>query len=110
MNAANEQIIFQLILHGGNGRSYAMEAISEAKQGNYSKAKEKLASADEELRHAHKIQTELVQMEASGARIDISLLMIHAQDHLMNAITLRDLAREFVELYEHMEQYKKFDS
>jgi PTS system cellobiose-specific IIA component len=26
--------------------------------------------------------------------------MIHAQDHLMNAITVKDLSTEFVELYE----------
>jgi len=26
--------------------------------------------------------------------------MVHAQDHLMNAITLKDLASEFVDMYE----------
>jgi cellobiose PTS system EIIA component len=26
--------------------------------------------------------------------------MVHAQDHLMNAITVIDMAREFVDLYE----------
>jgi len=29
----------------------------------------------------------------------MSLLMIHAQDHLMNAMTVKDLAAEMVELY-----------
>lgn len=28
--------------------------------------------------------------------------MIHAQDHLMNAMTMKDLATEIVELYEKM--------
>ena len=28
--------------------------------------------------------------------------MIHAQDHLMNSITVKDLATEFVDLYEKM--------
>ncbi len=28
--------------------------------------------------------------------------MVHAQDHLMNAITVKELASEFVELYKKM--------
>ena len=30
--------------------------------------------------------------------------MVHAQDHLMGAITVRDLAREIVELYRREER------
>ena len=26
--------------------------------------------------------------------------MVHAQDHLMNAITVKDMAEEFIDLYE----------
>jgi cellobiose PTS system EIIA component len=102
MSLNNEEIIFQLILHGGNGRSFAMEAISAAKQGDYATAREKIAKANEELTSAHKIQTEIIQKETSGLKTDISLLMIHAQDHLMNALTIRDLAAEFVDLYESL--------
>lgn len=92
--------IFKLILHGGNGRSSAMEAITAAKEGNFLEAKEKLKQAGEELNQAHHIQTSLIQGETRGENNEISLLMIHAQDHLMNAITVKDLSTEFVELYE----------
>lgn len=34
-----EQTIFQIILHGGNGRSFCMEAIAEAKKGDFAEAK-----------------------------------------------------------------------
>jgi cellobiose PTS system EIIA component len=100
MSINNENIIFQLILHGGNGRSFAMEAISAAKQGDFASAREKLSKANEEIACAHKIQTEIIQKETNGIKTEISLLMIHAQDHLMNALTIRDLAAEFVDLYE----------
>lgn len=30
----------------------------------------------------------------------MSLLMVHAQDHLMNAMTVKDLAAEMIDLYE----------
>ena len=32
--------------------------------------------------------------------MDITLLMVHAQDHLMNAMTVRDLAQEMIAMYE----------
>ncbi|MFN2744741.1 MULTISPECIES: PTS lactose/cellobiose transporter subunit IIA [Bacillus] len=100
MSAELEQTIFQIILHGGNGRSCSMEAIAEAKKGDFSKAKEKIRAADEELIQAHHFQTALIQNEAKGTKTELSLLMIHAQDHLMNAMTMKDLASEIVELYE----------
>lgn len=99
-----EEIVFQIILHGGNGKSSAMEAIAAAKRGDFSGAREKLHEAGEELNQAHSIQTSLIQSEVRGERNDVSLLMVHAQDHLMNAITLKDLASEFVDMYETMKQ------
>ncbi|KEP28892.1 PTS cellobiose transporter subunit IIA [Bacillus safensis] len=99
-----EQIVFQLILHGGNGRSSAMEAITCAKQGNFDEAKQKLQDAQDALNEAHHAQTELIQGEIRGEKTDISLLMIHAQDHLMNAMTVKELAAEIIELHEKMKQ------
>ncbi|MEH7748988.1 PTS lactose/cellobiose transporter subunit IIA [Neobacillus drentensis] len=94
-----EQVIFQIILHGGNGRSAAMEAMIAAKQGDFEGAREKLKEADDALNEAHHIQTSLIQGEIRGEKTEVSLLMIHAQDHLMNAMTVKDLAEEMVELY-----------
>lgn len=79
-----------------------MEAIAEAKKGDFAAAKEKIQAADEELVKAHHFQTALIQNEAKGTKTEPSLLMIHAQDHLMNAMTMKDLAAEIVELYEKM--------
>lgn len=94
-----EQVIFQIILHGGNGRSAAMEAIHSAKKGDFVGAREKLSEADQSLNEAHHIQTTLIQGEIRGDKTEMSLLMVHAQDHLMNAITMKELASEVVELY-----------
>jgi cellobiose PTS system EIIA component len=99
MNTISEEIIFQLILHGGNGRSHAMEAIAAAKRGDFAEARKQLQKAAEELQAAHHIQTKLIQNEARGQKESVTLLMVHAQDHLMNAITVKELANEFVELY-----------
>ncbi|AOL34177.1 PTS lactose/cellobiose transporter subunit IIA [Geobacillus thermoleovorans] len=99
-----EQTVFQLILHGGNGRSYAMEAIAAAKKGEFAEARRLLEQAGAELQAAHGLQTALLQQEASGGQPVVTLLMVHAQDHLMTAITVKDLAAEFVELYEALKR------
>ncbi|MTE25076.1 PTS cellobiose transporter subunit IIA, partial [Microbacterium sp. ZXX196] len=50
----------------------------------------------------HHFQTQLIQAEAGGVDFDIPIILIHAQDHLMTAMTLKDLAREIVELRKDM--------
>ncbi|WP_409176254.1 PTS lactose/cellobiose transporter subunit IIA [Brevibacillus fortis] len=100
-------VIFQLILHGGNARSLAMEAIALAKNRDLPGAEDALKRAGEELGRAHQNQTALIQKEISGEKTEISMLLIHAQDHLMNAITVKDLATEFVELYSQIHEGKE---
>lgn len=101
-----EEIVMQIIVNGGNARSLAMEAITQAKKGDIAAARKSLVKAAEELGSIHKIQTELIQNEAAGNRTELSLLMVHAQDHLMNAITVKDLAGELVDMYEQMSAAK----
>ncbi|NMD71571.1 PTS lactose/cellobiose transporter subunit IIA [Bacillus sp. DNRA2] len=92
-------LAFQLILHAGNARSFAMEAMQVAKEGNFDEAEAKLTEADSAFNEAHHVQTDLIQKEAGGSEYDIPLIMIHAQDHLMTALTLKELAREIIDLH-----------
>lgn len=87
------------MLNGGDAKSKAMEAIAAAKDGNFAEAELKLWQADEALNKAHEFQTKLICDEARGKKIEFSVILIHGQDHLMNAITTRDLAEEIVGLY-----------
>ena len=38
----------------------------------------------------------------TGAGQDVSLLMVHAQDHLNLALIMRDIAEEFIAVYERL--------
>ncbi len=97
-----EMIVFSLIANSGEGRSLSMEAISKAKDGDFDGAKALAEQADEKIGEAHKSQTKLIQSEAEGKRGEVSLLLIHAQDHLMNAITVSQMAKEFIDLYQKL--------
>lgn len=104
MSLDSEQITFSIILHAGDARSHAMEAIQKAKVGDMLGAEASIAAAEEALNKAHQSQTDLIQSEARGEKNEITILLIHAQDHLMTAMVVKDLAKEFIELYQ-----KSFD-
>lgn len=95
-----EMIIINIINYSGEARSLSMEAMQYGKKGDFEKARYKLNEANKNISKSHKSQTELIQSEARGDKQEVSLLLIHAQDHLMNAITIRDIAKEFIDLYE----------
>ncbi|MFP7171106.1 PTS lactose/cellobiose transporter subunit IIA [Terribacillus sp. 7520-G] len=97
-----EEKAFQLILHGGDGRSHAMEAMALARQHAFEEAKAKIQASKAAINQAHHIQTELITAEAGGEQSTVSLLMVHAQDHLMNAMTVRELAEEIIYLQEEL--------
>ena len=91
-----------LIANGGNAKSLAFEAIRLAKKGDIEGARAKLKESDKSLLEAHNSQTGMLTREAQGDHMHVTLLVVHSQDHLMNAITFRDLAGEMVNLYEKL--------
>lgn len=102
-----EEIVLNIIMHSGEARNHSMEAITLAKQGEFMKAKDLIVKADEELGYAQNSQTSLIQNEAENDKIEISLLLIHAQDHLMTTMTFKDLAVELIEVHERLNSINK---
>lgn len=97
-----QMLSFKIILHAGNARSCAMEAIGLAKKYKFSEAHQKIGEAEEEFIKAHEEQTSLIQTELNGNTNNISIILIHAQDHLMTAMTVKDLAIEMIDMYKKM--------
>ncbi len=95
-----ESISMQLLVNSGDAKSLAMEAIASAKEGEIAKARESIEKAGHCLTEAHRFQTEIIQKEAAGEIEKVTVLLAHAQDHLMSAITVIDMAKEFIDLYE----------
>ncbi|MBJ8349071.1 MULTISPECIES: PTS lactose/cellobiose transporter subunit IIA [Streptococcus] len=100
---ANLEAVMGLIMHGGDAKGKAVEAIREAKVGHFTEAHDLIKQANEALNIAHKSQTELLTQEASGDTVELSLLLIHGQDHLMTALTFIDMAKEVIALYEKID-------
>lgn len=100
MNPEEVQVVaFEIILNSGNARTLVHEAFAEMRAGQYDQALAKLDEANSELLLAHQAQTRLLQEYAGGTEIKIEIIMVHAQDHLMTTMTLREVALEMLELY-----------
>lgn len=102
-----EEIIFGIITSSGEARSSAFEALNNARNGNFEECKRLLKLSSEQSLESHNIQTDLIQKEAQGNNTEVSLLMVHAQDHLMTSILAKELITEMVHLYERLDQIEK---
>ncbi|HLR53854.1 MAG TPA: PTS lactose/cellobiose transporter subunit IIA [Pseudogracilibacillus sp.] len=102
-----QQLAFTIILHAGNARSSAMEAITSAKNFEFEKAQANITESTDELTLAHREQTTLLQQESSGEALNLSIILIHAEDHLMSAITVKDLANEMIDMYKKIQRLEK---
>ncbi|MFC3932345.1 PTS cellobiose transporter subunit IIA [Streptococcus dentapri] len=100
MNTEELQVAaFEIILNSGNARTIVHESFDTMRAGNYDLAEKQLEEANEEMLKAHQAQTDLLQKYAGGTEIKIEIIMVHAQDHLMTTMTLREVALEMLELY-----------
>ncbi|MBO1300691.1 MULTISPECIES: PTS lactose/cellobiose transporter subunit IIA [unclassified Enterococcus] len=95
----NLEAIMGLIMYGGNAKSDAMEAIAAAKKGDFDLAEQKIRDAEASLIEAHHSQTQMLTQEAQGNHMQVTLLTVHSQDHLMTSIAFTDLAKEIIDLY-----------
>ena len=93
-----EQICFQLILHSGNARSKVIQSIREYRDGSVQKAEELLQQAEDDLQQSHDIHFQMIQKKRAGKN-EFSLLLLHAEDHLMSTLTMKELVSELLELF-----------
>ena len=93
-----EETIMYIIIYSGDAKGYLYEALSKSKEGKYDEIDGLIEKANESIGKAHDIQTSMLQKEASGEPIDVTILFVHSQDHLMTTISERNLILEIIEL------------
>ncbi|GAB2951136.1 PTS lactose/cellobiose transporter subunit IIA [Hafnia psychrotolerans] len=95
-----ENAVMEIIVNAGQSRSLCFEALHAAREGNIAKAKALLLEADGFSRQAHQMQTKLIEQDAGEGRQPMTLIMVHAQDHLMTSLLARELSEEIIHLYQ----------
>jgi phosphotransferase system (PTS) cellobiose-specific component IIA, putative len=103
-NKDSLEVAMTLIMYGGEAKSCAIEAIAAAKKQDFDRAQDRLSQAQKALLHAHHAQAEMLSKEAQGEKTELSLFMVHGQDHLMTSIAFVDLAKEIVDLHKKIDE------
>lgn len=101
-----ELIYFQMISAVGTAKSMYIEAIQFAKAGDFDRAEELIDEGNEMFIEGHQAHAKLLQREASGEKLEFSLLLIHAEDQLMATDSFKILTLEFIDLYKRLEEGK----
>ncbi|MGF2069365.1 PTS lactose/cellobiose transporter subunit IIA [Enterococcus casseliflavus] len=97
-----QEISFELILASGDARTMIHQAFEQMRISSCREAQELLDTASDSLVKAHRIQSKMLQEYASGTSFTCDILLIHAQDHLMTTMTLREVALEMLGIYQKM--------
>ena len=88
-----EVLCMQMIVAAGSAKSDYMEALQAVKAGDYETA------ADEQYAAGHEQHAKLVQQEAAGDPVTMSLLLTHVEDQMMSTETVKLMVTELIDLY-----------
>ena len=98
-----EEVVMGLIINSGQARSLAYAALKQAKQGDFEAAKATMDQSRIALSEAHRVQTQLIESDEGEGKMKVSLVLVHAQDHLMTSMLARELVAELIELHEKVQ-------
>ena len=100
---AMEQICFQIISYTGEAKSDYIEAMAAARAYDFEKAERLMKEGEIIFIEGHKTHGQLIQKEAAGENVQLSLLLMHAEDQLLGAETLRVVADEMIAVYRKLQ-------
>ncbi|MDR2510737.1 MAG: PTS lactose/cellobiose transporter subunit IIA [Spirochaetaceae bacterium] len=99
-----EEQIFEIISSVGTAKSCFIEAIAEAKKGDFAKARALIEEGNKSFINGHRVHHTLLEKEMGGNPITISLIVLHAEDQIMAADSFKTIASSFIDLYEELKK------
>lgn len=101
MTEEMELICFQIITAAGTAKSAYIQSIQIAKEGRFEEAREMMKSGDDAMVVAHEPHAKLLTWEAQGRDDILCVLLLHAEDQMMSCEVFKQMAEEFIFLYEN---------
>ncbi|WP_200884506.1 PTS lactose/cellobiose transporter subunit IIA [Erwinia oleae] len=95
-----EEIVMGIIVNAGQCKSFAFQALQQAKKGNIVESTALMTQSEIMAKEAHVLQTRLIEFDEGEGKIPVHLIMVHAQDHLMTAMLAKELIQEIIELHQ----------
>ncbi len=98
---------FEIISYVGSAKSKYIEAISKAKAGDFDAAAKCIEEGNEMFYGGHDAHLKLLQQSAiDDASVSFSLILIHAEDQMMQAESFRIIAEDFIDVYHRLGSQK----
>lgn len=97
---------FSIISYVGEAKSCYMQAVREAKKGDLERARELVKQGSEHFVEGHNAHMSLIQREAETGDVPTSLILIHAEDQLMDAESCKTYALELISLHEEVNELR----
>ncbi|QIK68954.1 PTS lactose/cellobiose transporter subunit IIA [Erysipelothrix sp. HDW6C] len=91
-----ELISFKIISNVGAAKSLFIEAMQSARHYNFEQAEAQIEEGEAKRLEGHEAHFGLIQKEANGEKTLIDLLLMHAEDQLMAAETIKIMAEESI--------------
>ena len=100
-------ISFRIISFVGVAKSKYLEAVKKAEEGDFEKAESIISEGDNEFNKGHEVHAKLIAKEAKGDRTIPTILLMHAEDQLLSAETIKIMALQMIRMYKQKKKIKK---
>lgn len=97
-----EEVVMGLIINSGQARSWRMPRSSRPSRV-ISQPRNHDGTVPYGAERSAPVQTKLIESDRGEGKMKVSLVQVHAQDHLMTSMLARELVAELIELHEKMQ-------
>ena len=95
-----EEMALEIITNVGTARSMYVEAVEAAKTGNFEEAHNLVAEGEKIFVNGHHAHADLVNAKIGVEELQYMFLVMHAEDQLMSAETLKIVCDEVIDMLE----------
>ena len=95
-----EEMALEIITNVGTARSMYVEAVEAAKTGNFEEAHNLVAEGEKIFVNGHHAHTDVVNAKIGVEELGYMFLVMHAEDQLMSAETLKIVCDELIDMLE----------
>ena len=95
-----EEMALEIITNVGTARSMYVEAVEAVKSGNFEEAHNLVAEGEKIFVNGHHAHADLVNAKIGVEELQYMFLVMHAEDQLMSAETLKIVCGELIDMLE----------
>lgn len=93
------QAAFKIIASVGGANSLYLQAVDAAREGKFDEADDLMEQGDSAFLSAHNVHLKMLQDTAAGEGPELNLMVVHAEDQMVGAETIRLVAQNLIDVY-----------